>query len=384
MQVKEASLKQIPKKLEELPPFVTDFYNYHKVNTQPTTNLAYLREIERFCTWLRTHTGTDYAQPISSAADNRHITVLELAKLNTQDMNQYIYWLKNQPTIYGTLPTAGSINQTISALKSFFKYMSVDSEVGTSNKPFLSYNPMLKVKVEKDSETLNYRTQKISDQLFVDEEQALVDFIDNDYEDMLKSKQARYAFNRNKSRDLAMIATMLGSGVRISELAGLDMNDVHITKEKNTGKIEYSAELEVIRKGNYKDRVFVVPWTVKYLVAYLEERKEKYHADDSQPAVFLTLFKGQSQRITTRSIEKLTSKYTKAYGRPSTPHKLRHTLGTELYRRNRNIVAVAQQLGQTSTSATDRYTHVGDGDLYVDLLHIGENTDKPIKDNNKE
>ena len=354
MQVKEASLKQIPKKLEELPPFVTDFYNYHKVNTQPTTNLAYLREIERFCTWLRTHTGTDYAQPISSAADNRHITM------------------------------RGSINQTISALKSFFKYMSVDSEVGTSNKPFLSYNPMLKVKVEKDSETLNYRTQKISDQLFVDEEQALVDFIDNDYEDMLKSKQARYAFNRNKSRDLAMIATMLGSGVRISELAGLDMNDVHIKKEKNTGKIEYSAELEVIRKGNYKDRVFVVPWTVKYLVAYLEERKEKYHADDSQPAVFLTLFKGQSQRITTRSIEKLTSKYTKAYGRPSTPHKLRHTLGTELYRRNRNIVAVAQQLGQTSTSATDRYTHVGDGDLYVDLLHIGENTDKPIKDNNKE
>ena len=370
MQLKETSLKKIPEKLAVLPACVREYYNYHKVNTQPTTNLAYLLEIERFCTWLRTYTGTDYAQPLSSASDNQHITIKDLSKLNTQDMNKYFYWLRNQKTFYGDLPTAGSINHAVSALKSFFKYLSVDSEIGTDNKPYLSYNPMLKVSFARNSETLNYRTQKIADQLFVGEEQSLIDFIENDYAESL-SKQATYTFNRDKKRDLAMIAIMLGSGVRVSELTGLDMKDLHIKKHHDN---TYTGELDVVRKGNYKDKVIVVPWTLKYLVNYLPLRKSKYNATDDQPAVFLTTKKGKSYRITSRTVERLVKKYTTAYGRPSTPHKFRHTLGTELYRRNKNTVAVAQQLGQTSTSATDRYTHIGDEDLTTDMKHIGENT----------
>src|SRR5699024_4846868 len=374
LQIKEASLKKIPERLKELPPFVTEFYNYHKVHSQPTTELTYLIEIQRFCEWLRTYTGTDYAQPLSSAKDDRHVTILDLSKLNTQDMNKYVYWLKTRRTFYGDLPTAGTINHSISALKAFFRYLCVESEMGTNNKPYLSYNPMLKIKSEKASETLNYRTQKISRQLFVGEEQSLLDFIEYDYEGML-SQRAKHYFNRDKVRDLAIIAVMLGSGVRVSELTGLDLKDVHIKQHKHMdGKIEYSAELDVIRKGNYKDKVIVVPWTVKYLANYLATRKDSYSPTDDQQAVFLTYSKGTGHRITTRAVQDLTKKYTVAYGRPSTPHKFRHTLGTELYKKNKNIVAVAQQLGQTSTSATDRYTHVGDEDLDQDMKYIGENT----------
>ena len=84
--------------------------------------------------------------------------------------------------------------------------------------------------------------------------------------------------------------------------------------------------------------------------SYREIRKKRYFADKKQNAFFLTRWHGQTKRITTNAIEKMVNKYSAAFGHPLTPHKLRHTLASELYG--------AQQLGQKGTSATDLYTHV--------------------------
>ena len=67
---------------------------------------------------------------------------------------------------------------------------------------------------------------------------------------------------------------------------------------------------------------------------------------------------GQTRRITTNAIEKMINKYSAAFGHPLTPHKLRHTVASELYEVTKDQVLVAQQLGQKGTSATDLYTHV--------------------------
>ena len=63
-------------------------------------------------------------------------------------------------------------------------------------------------------------------------------------------------------------------------------------------------------------------------------------------------------RITSNAIERFVSKYSEAFGRRLTPHKLRHTLASELYEETKDKVLVSQQLGQRGTSATDLYTHV--------------------------
>lgn len=358
------SLKNIPKKLAKLPAYVTEYYNFHKVDTQPTTNIMYLLEIERFMTWLRTYTGTDYTKPLSSAKENKDVSLDTLSKLETLDMQKYLYYISNTPTFYNELPTAGSINHAVSALKSFFKWLCVDSEVGNAHKPYLSFNPMAKVKSRKNTATLNYRHQKIENQLFVGKEQDLLVFIDAYYEDQLKTKNAKMRFERNKERDLAMIALMLASGVRVSELCSLDLRNLKLT--------DTHGQVSMVRKGNHHDTVGMVPWAIPYLNRYLAIRKERYKPNEDQQALFLTIFKGKAERLTTRSVQRFVKKYTTAYGRPSTPHKFRHTLGTELYAENKDIVAVSEQLGQTSTSATDLYTHLTEDKLHNDLSHIGE------------
>ena len=64
------------------------------------------------------------------------------------------------------------------------------------------------------------------------------------------------------------------------------------------------------------------------------------------------------KRITTNAVEKMVNKYSASFGKPLTPHKLRHTLASELYEVTKDQVLVAQQLGQKGTTATDLYTHV--------------------------
>ncbi|MGQ5708636.1 tyrosine recombinase XerS [Lactobacillus sp. PSON] len=364
MQIKEMSQKQITKRLSELPDFVRNFYDSHKIDTQPTTNAMYLLEINSFFTWLRTHTNPDYTEPLSAALSNKDITIDTLVKLDTMDINNYIYSLSTTETFYGTLPTTGTINHTISALKSFFRYLCEESEVGPLRKPYLPYNPMSKIKMKKDTATLNYRHKKIESQLFVGREQDLLAFIDEYYEKIIKTPQAKSKFKRDKERDLAIIALLLASGLRVSELVSLNLKNLKLT--------DTHGQVSMIRKGNHADTVGIVPWSIPYLEQYLGIRSKRYNASDDEKALFVTPIKGKATRLTTRSIQRMVKKYTQAYGRPSTPHKFRHTLGTELYEQNKDIVAVSEQLGQTSTSATDLYTHLGENKLHNDLSHIGE------------
>lgn len=366
MQIRERSLKQIPKKLADLPDYVTDFYNYTKVDTQPTTSLNYLLEIELFMNWLRTYTGTDYAKPLSSAKSNKDVSISTLRDLSTTDLKKYIYYLENRTTFYGGSPTIGTINHSISALKTFFRFLSVDSEVGADRRPYLSFNPMNKIKMHKDSATLNYRHQKIENQLYVGREQDLLVYIDKYYPKTLKNgsySRALSYYKRDKERDLAIIALLLASGLRVSELASLDLNNLKLTDTKG--------QVTMVRKGHHQDTVGIVPWSIPYLQNYLQIRKQRYKVSDDEKALFVIM---HGKRITTRTIQRMVKKYTTAYGRPSTPHKFRHTLGTDLYAETKDIVAVSEQLGQTSTSATDLYTHLGENKLHGDLSHIGENT----------
>ena len=174
-----------------------------------------------------------------------------------------------------------------------------------------------------------------------------LDFIDKEYEKQC-NKQALPGFKRNKERDMAIVALILGTGIRVSECAGVNMQDLNIK----------DAILDVTRKGGQRDSVPIAEWTLDYIIEYKNIRKDRYLADNKENAFFLTRWHDQTRRMTTNAIEKMVNKYSAAFGHPLTPHKLRHTLASELYSVTKDQVLVAQQLGQKGTSATDLYTHV--------------------------
>ena len=165
-----------------------------------------------------------------------------------------------------------------------------------------------------------------------DETQGFLDFIDNEYEKSL-SNRALSSFNKNKERDLAIIALMLASGVRLSEAININISDLNMK----------TLVVEVTRKGGKRDAVNIAKFAELYLLNYLEIREQRYKPEKNNKAFFLSIYRGQASRIDGSSIEKLVSKYSQAFKVRITPHKLRHTLATRLYAQTNSQVLVSHQ-----------------------------------------
>ena len=192
------------------------------------------------------------------------------------------------------------------------------------------------------------RAENIKQKLFLgDETMEFLDYVDKEYEGKL-SNRAKSSFRKNKERDLAIIALLLASGVRLSEAVNLDMKDVNLNM----------MVIEVTRKGGKRDSVNVASFAKPYLEAYLKVRKSRYKAEKGDLALFLSEYRGVPNRIDASSIEKMVGKYSQDFKIRVTPHKLRHTLATRLYDATKSQVLVSHQLGHASTQVTDLYTHI--------------------------
>ncbi|MFO7783558.1 MAG: tyrosine recombinase XerC [Thermodesulfobacteriota bacterium] len=151
-------------------------------------------------------------------------------------------------------------------------------------------------------------------------------------------------------RDLAIMEVLYSCGLRVSELAGLDMDDVN-PKERL---------LRVIGKGN-KERVVPVGRTaLRSLDLYLEvvaSSRAKAWGDVQRGPLFLN---NRGGRLTTRSIARVIKKYVTACGMTSdiSPHSLRHSFATHLLDGGADLRSVQELLGHASLSTTQKYTHV--------------------------
>jgi len=120
---------------------------------------------------------------------------------------------------------------------------------------------------------------------------------------------------------VAMISQLLGSGIRVSELASLTLQDINF----------HTREIDIIRKGNKEDTVLVLPAALDELKAYLRVRQEKFNTKESDIYVFVSKYKGMVQPLSVRSIQSLVKKYTKDFysqdefstGKGLRPHKIR-------------------------------------------------------------
>ena len=336
-------------KIEELkalmPWYVLDYYQSKlSVPYSLTTLYEYLKEYRRFFEWLMDADLTD----AKKLAD---IPLQVLEHLSKKDMEAFILYLRERPSLntYSTKNGVSqtTINRTLSALSSLYKYLTEEVE-NDQGEPYFYRNVMKKVSTKKKKETLAARAENIKQKLFLgDETEGFLTYIDQEYPQQL-SNRALSSFNKNKERDLAIIALLLASGVRLSEAVNLDLRDLNLKM----------MVIDVTRKGGKRDSVNVAAFAKPYLENYLAIRNQRYKTEKTDAALFLTLYRGVPNRIDASSVEKMVAKYSEDFKVRVTPHKLRHTLATRLYDATKSQVLVSHQLGHASTQVTDLYTHI--------------------------
>ncbi|AUW96507.1 tyrosine recombinase XerS [Streptococcus pluranimalium] len=342
---RELLLEKIDDLKAIMPWFILEYYQSKlAVPYSFTTLYEYLKEYRRFFEWL-------IESGISNADKLADIDLSILEHLTKKDMESFVLYLRERPSLntYSTKQGVSqtTINRTLSALSSLFKYLTEEVE-NDQGEPYFYRNVMKKVATKKKKETLASRAENIKQKLFLgDETMAFLEYINCEHENKL-SNRAKSSFRKNKERDLAIIALLLASGVRLSEAVNLDLKDLNLNM----------MVIEVTRKGGKRDSVNVAGFAKPYIEAYLAIRKNRYKAEKQDTALFLTEYRGIPNRIDASSIEKMVAKYSQDFKIRVTPHKLRHTLATRLYDATKSQVLVSHQLGHASTQVTDLYTHI--------------------------
>ena len=184
-------------------------------------------------------------------------------------------------------------------------------------------------------------TEKPIIRLEVDEVAKLLDAVESG--EKLTANQRRY-HKYTKSRDLAILTLLLGTGIRISECVGLNITDFDFNNNS----------FKVTRKGGDQEILYYGDEVKDAILNYLEERKKIQTLPGHEDALFLSI---QKKRISHRALQNLVKKYAKIVSplKRITPHKLRSTYGTTLYQETGDIYLVADVLGHKDVNTTRKH-----------------------------
>ncbi len=312
---------KLREKIKELPSFCGDFFRGIEPTTSSRTRIAYAYDLGIFF---------DFLHENNSLCSKMEITEIPLSFLDMikpVDIEEYLdylkYYVKNG--VEHTNDERGKARK-LASLKTFYNYF--------YKKELLERNPAALVDMPKVHEKNIIR-------LDMDEVAQLLDQVEQG--DKLTKSQQNY-HNKTKTRDLALLTLLLGTGIRVSECVGLDIDDVDF---KNDG-------IKIRRKGGNEVIIYFGAEVEIALLNYLEERETIVAAEGHQNALFLSL---QKKRINVRSVENLVKKYSKTVTQVKniTPHKLRSTYGTALYRETGDIYLVADVLGHKDVNTTKKH-----------------------------
>lgn len=344
---------RIKKMLPLYPFYVQEYISYmDNIDSSVATRLGYLQEYKPFFDWL-----------LKYALENKYPSIAsipygELENLSLKTMYSYLESYKKElievKKGIKRKRSKASVNHHISALKSLFNYLTTKTEKDEDGECYFYRNVMQKVTIQKDKRTAKKRADSISkDLLQEDQINEFIDFIRNEYEEKIPpdAKRTLTTFRKNKERDIAIIHLFLGSGMRVSELASIEV-----------GLIDFiSNKIEVVRKGNLEDSVDILPIVMDDIREYLAIRKKRYKIDDDFPYLFVSNYGKKPNPLSVRMIQNLVETYSKAYrGKSLAPHKLRHTYATDHLRNGGDLVALRDQLGHSSIETTVKYTNLSD------------------------
>ncbi|MCH5269880.1 MAG: tyrosine-type recombinase/integrase [Lachnospiraceae bacterium] len=307
--------------LDTLPPFCQEFFRGIADTTSTRTRLAYAYDVRVFFEFLHE------TNSVCAKMDIRDFPITLLNQVTRQDIEEYLsyvsYYEKEGKEITNT--ERGKARK-LSSLRSFYNYYFQNERI--------EKNTAELVPVPKLHEKTIIRLEP-------NEVATLLDQVENGTK--LTKKEMAY-HEKTKVRDVALLTLLLGTGIRVSECVGLDLNDVDF---ENNG-------IKIRRKGGYEAVVYFGDEVEQALREYLEQRKHIIPETGHENALFLSM---QNRRMAVRSIENLVKKYASRVTtlKKITPHKLRSTYGTSLYRETGDIYLVADVLGHKDVNTTRKH-----------------------------
>ena len=321
----EHGLERLHEILEDLPEFVGEFFIGIQMRTTVLTRLNYAFDLKVFFRYL---SEKKLKIPVTE------IVLADIDKLKAYDIELYLDYLSHY-VIDGKVCSCEekAKERKLSSLRSFFKYF--------FKKDKLTSDVCAKVDLPKLHDKPIIRLDS-------DEVDALLSEAENG--ENLTSRQKHYQQIYAK-RDTAILTLFLGTGIRVSELVGLNRDDFRFDNNSFT----------VTRKGGNKSILYFSNEVKAALVAYLDWLDEKMMLPNDQfgkkarmtDAMFLS---NHGTRYSVRGIEMLVKKYSKTVTLKNiTPHKLRSTFGTSLYHKTQDIYVVADVLGHSDINTTKKH-----------------------------
>ena len=309
--------------LQTLPPFCEDYFVGVESSTSVLTRINYAHDLKIFFQYLAYHV-REFAGKEPTA-----FTPADLDTVTPQMIERFISYTtlyENEDGIQRDNDASGK-ERKLSALRSFYKYLQRHETLKT--------NPAVLALAPRKHEKPILRLEP-------NEVAALIRMVENG--EGLSERQKKIQ-EKTRKRDMALLTLMLGTGIRVSECVGVNIEDVDFDA--------YS--FRVTRKGGASVILYFGDTVRSALMDYLQERKQIVPADpNDQNALFLSL---QRRRIDVRTVENLVKKYTSVITplKKISPHKLRSTFGTDLYRQSGDIYLVADVLGHSDINTTRRH-----------------------------
>lgn len=314
---------------KSLPNFAVEYLHSKELGTQTSTLISYSYDLLTFFRYLIV------SNPGFKNMDTDKFTIDNITMLVSEDIVEYQRYLELNDTGERHENGKRAIARKMSPLRGLFQYL--------HEHEYIEKNPMTLVKLpklKKDKNIIRMNNYEVN---------AILEAIEYGNEQM--SERQKKFCNRTKQRDLAILTLMLGTGIRVSECAGLDITDVDF-KENS---------FVIVRKGGGQDVLYFGDDVSTVLSDYIEgERKNIIPEKGHEKALFYSL---QNKRISIDAIENLVKKYAKMVvpNKKITPHKLRSTYGTALYKQTGDIRLVADVLGHENINTTiDYYAAIED------------------------
>lgn len=312
---------KIKELLTELPSFAEEFFVGIETTTSPLTRLGYASDLLIFFDFLYNN-----VQQFNNF-DKNTFNLDALNEVQAFHIEKFLSYLTDY-TYNGKRYTNSltSKSRKLATIRSFFKYF--------YNKNMLDGNVASKVAMPKLHEKPIIRLEK--EEVF-----DILDVAENGTN--LTEKQKVY-HEFTKLRDIAILSLFLGTGIRISELVGINVNDIDF----------YTNSFKITRKGGNQTILYFNDDVAIALLEYFEKRQTIKNLSPDENAFFLSM---QNKRIGVRSVEILVKKYAKIVSplKNITPHKLRSTFGTNLYRSTKDIYVVAELLGHKDVNVTKKH-----------------------------
>ena len=321
---KEKELKRkLDEELKTMPDFVREYMVAKSISRSPSTLYAYFIDMRVFLSFIKER---DHLQ--MSLAD---MGLDILGRVKPRDILEYRDYLSNTNSLVG-------IKRKFSSLSAVYTYF---CKTGA-----LSSNPVRAVDMPKISQK---RVEVLKD----NEIERIFDAIETGSS---LSENARKRFHEStKYRDMAIVALLLSSGIRLSELVGLDIRDIDFDhpEEDSSGNVIYEAY--VSRKGGNEDRIYLTEETIGYIQRYMEtNRKEMLKAEGSVEAL---IKKHAMTAVPTKNVH---------------PHMFRKTRGTRIYNETNDLKLTAAILGDKSVEVVSTHYVAGNEQNRKDAANIGK------------